>query len=317
VKKSNAVRLQSFLARAGLASRRGSEELIRTGRVLVNGKLAEIGQSVTPEDVVQVDGRVVRVQRIEWVALHKPKGYVTTRDDERGRKTVYELLPAELHHLFHVGRLDRNSSGILLLTNDGEGANRLLHPRYETTKEYLVDVDGEPDSEELRKLVKGVQLEDGVAHAESAELQDEVKEGVFRLRVVMQEGRNREVRRMMEALGFQVLRLFRRRFASIEVGKLRPGEWRRLTAAEIQRLRGPGAAPAAPAPSRAPRPPRAEGPRSGGPRPGPRAPGRPGSRDDSGRGPRGGSGGGSRSGAPRGGGGGGRRGPGGKPRRPS
>jgi 23S rRNA pseudouridine2605 synthase len=311
VKKSNAVRLQSFLARAGLASRRGSEELIRTGRVLVNGELAEIGQSVTPEDVVQVDGRVIRAQRIEWIALHKPKGYVTTRDDERGRKTVYELLPSELHHLFHVGRLDRNSSGILLLTNDGEGANRLLHPRYETTKEYLVDVDGEPDPEELRKLVKGVQLEDGTAHAESAELQDEVKEGVFRLRVVMQEGRNREVRRMMEALGYRVFRLFRRRFASIEVGKLRPGEWRRLKAEEIQRLRGiTPAAPESGRRPRSPRPPRGEGPRGGGPRGGPGGPRRPGSRDDSGGGPRGGS----RPGPQRGGQ---RKGPGGKPRRPS
>ena len=263
MKKNNEIRLQSFIARAGLASRRGGEEMIRTGRVLVNGKLAEIGQTVTPEDVVEADGRVVRLQRIEWIALHKPKGYVTTRDDERGRKTVYELIPAELHHLFHVGRLDRESSGILLLTNDGDGANRLLHPRYETTKEYLVDVEGEPNQEEIRAMVKGVQLEDGMAHAESVTLQDEVKEGVFRLRVVMQEGRNREVRRMMETLGYRVMRLFRRRFASIEVGKLRPGEWRRLTPEEIQRFRSAQSPPAADSgkPSRNPR---------GGPRGGPR-----------------------------------------------
>ena len=250
MKKSNAIRLQSFLARAGLSSRRGGGADPFRSSPRQRGT-AEIGQSVTPEDVVQVDGRVVRAQRVEWVALHKPKGYVTTRDDERGRKTVYELLPAELHHLFHVGRLDRESSGILLLTNDGDGANHLLHPRYETTKEYLVDVDGEPEPEDLRALVKGVQLEDGTAHAESADLQDEVKEGIFRVRVVMQEGRNREVRRMMEALGYRVRRLFRRRFASIEVGKLRPGEWRRLTAEEVQRLRGvaprrPGARPRTP-----------------------------------------------------------------------
>lgn len=263
MKKNNEVRLQSFIARAGLSSRRGGEEMIRTGRVLVNGKLAEIGQTVTPDDVVEVDGRVVRLQRVEWIALHKPKGYVTTRDDERGRKTVYELLPAELHHLFHVGRLDRDSSGILLLTNDGDGANRLLHPRYETTKEYLVDIDGDPDPEELRQMVKGVQLEDGMAHAEAVVLQDEVKEGIYRLRVVMQEGRNREVRRMLETLGYRVVRLFRRRFASIEVGKLRPGEWRRLTPEEIQRLRGAGAAGGAETPTRPARPPR--GPSTRGP----------------------------------------------------
>jgi 23S rRNA pseudouridine2605 synthase len=288
VKKNNEIRLQSFLARAGLASRRGSEELIRTGRVLVNGKLAEIGQSVTPEDVVEADGRVVRLQRIEWIALHKPKGYVTTRDDERGRKTVYELLPAELHHLFHVGRLDRDSSGILLLTNDGDGANKLLHPRYETTKEYLVDVEDEPDAQTLRALVKGVELEDGMAHAESAVLQDEVKDGIFRLRIVMQEGRNREVRRMLEALGHRVRRLFRRRFATIEVGKLRPGEWRRLTPEEIQRLRGevPTPRPGAGRPPR--RAPYGGGPRSGG---APGGAGRGGGRGTGGSGRRGGPGG--------------------------
>jgi 23S rRNA pseudouridine2605 synthase len=312
VKKNNEIRLQSFIARAGLASRRGGEEMIRVGRVLVNGKLAEIGQSVTPDDVVEVDGRVVRLQRIEWIALHKPKGYVTTRDDERGRKTVYQLIPDELHHLFHVGRLDRDSSGILLLTNDGEGANRLLHPRYETTKEYLVDVDGEPDVEELRRLVKGVQLEDGMAHAESVDLQDEVKEGIFRLRMVMQEGRNREVRRMMEALGYRVRRLFRRRFAGIEVGRLRPGEWRRLTPEEIQRLRGAAPPPAGPtAPARG-------SPRAGARSDRPARPDRPGKRP--GGGPARGGGGGSRGGPARGGparGGGSRGGPRSGPRRPA
>ncbi|HET7321172.1 MAG TPA: pseudouridine synthase, partial [Longimicrobiaceae bacterium] len=134
------VRLQAYLARAGVASRRASEELIRQGRVRVNGLPAELGSSVTARDIVEVDKKIVKPQRTEWIALHKPKGFVTTREDERGRKTIYELLPEKYHHLFHVGRLDRDSSGILLLTNDGETANRLLHPSYGTTKEYLADV---------------------------------------------------------------------------------------------------------------------------------------------------------------------------------
>jgi 23S rRNA pseudouridine2605 synthase len=162
--RSDGIRLQAYLARAGIASRRASEELIRQGRVLVNGARAEIGVSVRPgEDVVELDGRVVRPQVTEWIALHKPRGYVTTREDPRGRKTVYDLLPGQMRHLFHVGRLDRESSGLLLFTNDGETANRLLHPRYETTKEYVVDVAREPTAEELRRLTRGVELEDGPA----------------------------------------------------------------------------------------------------------------------------------------------------------
>lgn len=237
---SESVRLQAYLARAGLASRRGGEELIREGRVRVNGRIAELGSKVTPgQDVVELDGRVVTPQRITWVALHKPRGYVSTRDDERGRKTVYELLPSDLHHLFHVGRLDRDSSGLLLLSNDGDLANRLLHPRYGTTKEYVADVEEEPTPEVLRQLVKGVRLEDGIAQALSAELGEELKEGIWRVRLVLQEGKRREVRRMLEAVGHRVHRLSRRRFGPIELGRLRPGAWRYLTPDEIRSLQGP------------------------------------------------------------------------------
>lgn len=234
------LRLQAYLARAGVASRRGSEELIRAGRVHVNGRRAEIGMKVTPgRDEVEVDGEPVWLQRREWIALYKPKGYVSTRDDPSGRKTIYDLIPEELHHLFHVGRLDRDSSGLLLLTNDGETANRLMHPRYGTTKEYLADVEGEPDARMLRHLVQGVRLEDGVAQAVSVELVSEPQPGRTRVRVVMQEGRRREVRRMLEALGFPVRRLFRRSFGPIEIGRLRPGQWRSLTPAEIRALQHP------------------------------------------------------------------------------
>lgn len=239
--EAESLRLQAYLARAGVASRRASEELIRAGRVRVNGRLAELGMSVTPRgDRVEVDGREVRPQRLEWIALHKPTGYVTTRDDPQGRKTVYDLLPRQYHHLFHVGRLDRDSSGLLLLTNDGEAANRLLHPRYGTTKEYIADVRGEPSIAELRRLVEGVPLDDGMGHAETVEVRGEAKDGVTRLLLVMQEGRNREVRRMLEAIGYPVKRLSRRRFGPVKLGRLPPGRWRALGQEELDLLRESG-----------------------------------------------------------------------------
>lgn len=235
--EDSTVRLQAYLARAGVASRRASEELIRAGKVQVNGVVAEIGMSVHPaSDVVEVGGRVIAPQRTQWIAMHKPKGYVTTREDPEGRKTVYDLLPDNLRHLFHVGRLDRDSSGLLLLTNDGIAANRLLHPRYGTTKEYWADVEGEPTMDELRLLIRGVELEDGLAKAESVTVRDEIKPGIVRLAVVMQEGKRREVRRMLEAIGHPVRRLFRQRFGPIEIGRIAPGKWRYLTPGELEAL---------------------------------------------------------------------------------
>lgn len=234
------LRLQVFLARAGIASRRGSEELIRDGRVRINEEVAELGSKVSVgRDIVTVNGRRVTMQEPEWIALHKPKGYVTTRDDPGGRRTIYDLIPEDLHHLFHVGRLDRDSTGLILLTNDGDTANLLLHPRYGTTKEYLADVEEMPDPRDVRKLVTGVEMEDGTAHAVSADSLGELEDGLFRVRITMKEGRRREVRRMLDALGYPVRRLFRRRFASIEVGQLRSGRWRYLTDAEVARLRAP------------------------------------------------------------------------------
>lgn len=232
------LRLQAFLARAGVASRRAAEELIAQGRVFVNGEsVTAPGTKVVPgKDRVEVNGERVELSAPVWVALHKPKGYVTTRHDPYGRKTIYELLPARYHQLFHVGRLDRDSEGILLLTNDGPGAHRLLHPRFGATKEYLVDVEGRPTSDQLRRLVAGVELEDGVAKAESAERLHQVDQDVFRVRLVLQEGKKREVRRMMDALGHPVRRLIRRRFGPVELGELPPGKWRVIAPAELRSL---------------------------------------------------------------------------------
>jgi 23S rRNA pseudouridine2605 synthase len=232
------LRLQAYLARAGVASRRASEELIREGRVSVNGRTATIGASVDPaQDIVRVDRKIVKQKSVDWIALHKPRGYVTTRDDPSGRKTVYDLLPGDLHHLFHVGRLDRDSTGLLLLTNDGPAANRLLHPRYGTLKVYRADVESLPSDATLRRMVEGIELEDGTAHAVSVAVSGEVAPGIFRLLIEMEEGRNREVRRLLEAAGHPVRRLFRRSFGPIEIGKLRPGKWRRLTSDEVATLR--------------------------------------------------------------------------------
>jgi 23S rRNA pseudouridine2605 synthase len=235
------MRLQAFLARAGIASRRASEDLIRAGRVRVNGEVAELGAKVTPgQDRVELNGELVERNRLEWIALHKPAGYVTTREDPQGRRTVYDLLPTELHALFHVGRLDLESEGLLLLTNDGPTAHRLLHPRYGITKEYHADVTGRPGKQELRRLVSGVRLEDGVARAVSADLIEAAGRDLHRVRLVLREGRKREVRRMLQIVGHPVRRLVRTRFGTIELGDLPPARWRRLTSGEVQSLRMSG-----------------------------------------------------------------------------
>lgn len=212
--------------------------MIREGRVRVNGEVAELGSKVTVgRDRVEVDGEILSLQPFQWVALHKPSGYVTTRDDPEGRRTVYDLLPPELHHLFHVGRLDRDSTGIILLTNEGETANRLLHPRYGTTKEYLADVEGVPTDADLVRLVDGVDLDEGPARAVEVELAGQTPGGGASVRIVLEEGRNREVKRMLEAIGHPVRSLYRRRFGPIVAGRLKRGEWRRLSSDEVKRLR--------------------------------------------------------------------------------
>lgn len=239
------IRLQKFLSRAGVASRRAAEDLIRAGRIRVNGEVVtELGRSVDPEeDRVEVDRRAVTPAEPLWIALHKPAGYVTTRRDPQGRPTVYDLLPAEYAGLFHVGRLDANTEGLLLLTNRGDAANRLLHPRYGVERVYDVIVRGAVTDADLRRIVKGVILDDGPARASSAERLSAPAAGASRVRVTMREGRKREVRRIFEAIGHPVRRLTRRRFGPIPLGRLAPGAWRRLTPREVRVLEtGPGAA---------------------------------------------------------------------------
>jgi 23S rRNA pseudouridine2605 synthase len=228
------VRLQKFLAQAGVASRRQSETLIVAGRVRVNGVVVtELGTRVAPErDVVEVDGRPVRTAATEWLVLHKPVGLLSTRHDPQGRRTLYELLPPHLRRLFYVGRLDRDSEGLILLTNEGDVAHRLLHPRHGVEREYDVELDAPLDDRALRRLTRGVQLADGTARAERAH-----RVAPARVVLTLLEGRKREVRRMVEAVGRRVVRLRRVRYGPIRLGELPPGRWRRLAPPEIAALR--------------------------------------------------------------------------------
>lgn len=232
-------RLQKFLANAGIASRRKAEQLITDGRVSVNGAtVTELGTKIDPAvDTVTVDGR--RVERSEpvWIALHKPRGYVSTRNDPQQRPTIYDLLPSSLHGLFYVGRLDVDSEGLMLLTNVGDEAHRLLHPKFEVPRVYEVLVEGEVSPPTLQRLLEGVELEDGPARAETAKLLPHRKAGESRVRLMLREGRKREVRRLMGAVGHKVRRLRRVSYGPVELGDLEPGKWRRLSDEELEDLK--------------------------------------------------------------------------------
>jgi 23S rRNA pseudouridine2605 synthase len=225
------MRLNAYLARAGVASRRGADALIKAGRVTVNAAPGELNTFVRATDDVRVDGRPVGAQRLRHVLLNKPRGTITTARDPEGRPTVVDLVGGEIR-VVPVGRLDRDTTGVLLLTNDGALAHRLAHPRYGVEKTYVADVEGEPTDDVIRRLATGVELEDGgTAPARVRRL------GPSRLELVLHEGRNRQVRRMLEAVGHPVAKLRRSRYAGLGPGRLRPGDWRDLSSAEVASLR--------------------------------------------------------------------------------
>lgn len=240
------IRLQKLLAASGLASRRAVEEWIRAGRITVNGRTAQLGDRAASTDTVCLDGRRLELDGIEGAAelllYYKPLGEVTTRADPQGRPTVFERLPApSAGRWIAVGRLDVNTSGLLLLTTDGELAYKLMHPSAEVEREYRVRVRGRPGPEVLEKLTAGVLLEDGPARFDRI-LPEGPGEGASgshsSFRVVLHEGRNREVRRLWQALGYEVSRLSRVRYGPVELPKdLRPGRARRAEAALLSRLR--------------------------------------------------------------------------------
>jgi pseudouridine synthase len=229
-------RLQRALARAGLGSRRACEELIAAGLVTVNGRVATLGDRVDPErDEVRVRGHRVNVNpRLRTFALHKPPGVTTTMRDPHAASDLRRYLPRG-PRVVPVGRLDRDTEGLLLLTNDGELANRLMHPRYGVEKEYLAEVEGVPTERQLARLRRGVELEDGVARAVTARSVARTG-GRGAVRLVVTEGRKREVRRMLAAVGLPVRRLIRVRVGPIRLGKLRPGDVRELEPQELLAL---------------------------------------------------------------------------------
>jgi 23S rRNA pseudouridine2605 synthase len=220
-----------------VASRREAEALMAQGRVRVNGRVVTtLGTRVDPaHDVVELDGRRVRGAAFRWILLHKPGGTLTSRRDARGRRTVYDLLPSDLHGLRYLGRLDRDTEGLLLFTNEGDVANRLLHPSAEVEREYHAGVSGFPDPEKVRRLTRGVELDDGVARAASVRRLSREPEGAV-LSIVLLEGRKREVRRLLEAVDHPVRWLRRVRFGPLKLGALPRGAWRDLSAREIAAL---------------------------------------------------------------------------------
>jgi 23S rRNA pseudouridine2605 synthase len=228
------MRLNAFLARAGVASRRKADELIKAGRVQVNGEPGELNTFVESGDVVLVDGEPVAKQQLAYVLLHKPAGVVTTASDPQGRPTVVDLVEHE-SRIVPVGRLDVDTTGALLLTNDGPLAHTLAHPRYGVEKVYEVETWREPTDEALSRLAEGVELEDGMTSPARVR-----RLGAARFELVLHEGRNRQVRRMCEAVGHRVRRLHRSVYAGLELGTLAPGEWRELADEEVRRLRGTG-----------------------------------------------------------------------------
>lgn len=225
------MRLNRFIASAGVASRRAADELIAAGRVRVNGAAGELSTVVAPHDVVEVDGRRVRPQQLSHLLLHKPAGMVTTASDPQGRPTVVDAVPHE-PRVVPVGRLDFATTGALLLTNDGALAHRLSHPRYGIEKTYVARVEGTPGDDVIRRLAEGVELDDGpTAPARARRL------GRGRIELVLHEGRNRQVRRMCEAVGHPVVRLHRSGYAGLDLEGLAPGAWRALARAEVAALR--------------------------------------------------------------------------------
>lgn len=235
--KDNSVRLQKFLAQSGVASRRKAEELIAEGRVKVNGRKASLGDKIDPvRDKVQVAGkRVINTSKKMYVMLHKPRGFVTTMKDEQDRKCVAQLVADAPEKLFPVGRLDKNSEGLLLMTNDGDFANNLMHPSRHVAKTYRVSVREKVTEEQINKLSAGMILDgEKTMPCDVGVILRE--EGRTVLRMVLYEGKNREIRRMCEQVGLTVIRLKRTEIAGVKLGMLPQGRWRELNEKEMKHL---------------------------------------------------------------------------------
>lgn len=231
-------RLQKLISSAGLASRRAAEELIKQGRVKVNGETASLGMSADPElDDIRVNGKRLRISGTRvYIMLNKPRGYVTTLSDEKGRKTVAELVKGAGRRLYPVGRLDLNSEGLLILTDDGEAANALMHPSHEVGKTYRVTVSGREPEAAVRELEALREVEGEPIRPAQVSFAGETGEGKYMLDVTIHEGRNRQVRKMCAAAGLEVRRLVRIAEGELSLGGLQTGKWRHLTSEELDWL---------------------------------------------------------------------------------
>jgi 23S rRNA pseudouridine2605 synthase len=232
-------RLQKILARSGLGSRRGCEDLIAAGRVYVNGKIATLGMKADPEhDRIEVDGRPIQdTEPLTYVALYKPRGVISTVKSPDPRPTVRDLIPLT-GHPYPVGRLDADSEGLILMTNDGDLANRLTHPRYGHEKEYRVLVARHPDEDQIETWRRGVVLEDGYRTAPAQVRVESLSGKGAWLRVIMREGRKRQIRETGAQLGLPVVKIIRVRIGSLRLGNLKPRQWRHLSAEEVDALKG-------------------------------------------------------------------------------
>ena len=235
--KNEPIRLQKFLAQCGIASRRGAEEMIVQGKVKINGKTAVLGDKVTSSDKVYVSGRrvVMPKTKYRYIMLNKPRGYITTMNDERGRKCVAALVKNVGERVYPVGRLDKDSEGMLVFTNDGEFANKIMHPRNSVYKFYRVTVRPGITEEQLVKLETGVEI-DGAKTAPAIVHVVQKEPGRVVLEMILHEGKNREIRRMCDAVGLEVARLRRTQIGGVKMGMLKQGDWRDLTEKEVKNL---------------------------------------------------------------------------------
>lgn len=230
-------RLNKYIASSGICSRRKADELIESGAVLVNGKkVSELGYSVQPKDKVFVNGKLIHPVKHEYYRFYKPAGYITTMDDEKGRKTIYDLLPESLHSLKPVGRLDKDSTGLLILTNDGDLINDLTHPSVKVPKLYRVSVNGKISQNDIDAMYKGIELEPGkIAYAQVDVL--EIDNNTTIMEVLLYQGLNRQIRRMFENRGFEVISLKRIQHATLNLDGLKRGEFKPIKPRQIKELK--------------------------------------------------------------------------------
>ena len=230
-------RLNKFIASSGLCSRRKADELIEGGKVFVNGKkVTELGFSVEDKDKVVIDGKLIRPVKHEYYRFYKPAGYITTSDDEKGRKTIYDLLPESMYNLKPVGRLDKDSTGLLILTNDGDLINELTHPSVKVPKVYLVTVDSQMHPHEFEQMAKGIEIEPGkIAYADVTVLELDSKHTT--MQIVLYQGMNRQIRKMVEHFGHEVKSLKRIQHATIQLEGLKRGEFKPIKPGQIKELR--------------------------------------------------------------------------------